>query len=126
QNVPWTVSQNYAPATYPTGDQMASVPTLANPFGPPVTVQPKTTADLNAANPLVASWALANQTPYMESYTMSIQHQIKTNTLVQITYAGSRGLHLQEASNINEVQPGPGSNASRRLIQALSNVTTVN
>jgi hypothetical protein len=126
QNVPWTVSQNYSPSTYPTGDQMASVPTIANPFGPPVTVQPKTTADLNAANPLVAGWSMANQTPYMESYSLNIEHQIKGNTLVQVTYAGSRGIHLQEAFNINEVEPGPGSNASRRLIQALSNVATVN
>lgn len=126
QNVPWTVSQNYSPPTYPTGAQMATVPLISNPFGPPVTVQPMGTAALNAANPLVASWAFANQTPYMESYSLNIEHQLKNTLLVQIGYAGSRGIHLQEASNINEVQPGPGSLASRRLIQSLSNVSTIN
>jgi len=126
QNVPWTVSQNYSPAVYPLAAQMASVPTIANPFGPPVTVQPMTTADLNAANPLIASWAFANQTPYMESYNLDIQHQFMTSWLLEIAYAGSRGIHLQEASNINEVEPGTGSLASRRLIQPLSNVSTIN
>lgn len=126
QNVPWTVSQNYAPPTYPTAAQMASVPLISNPFGPPVTVQPVGTAALNAANPLVASWAFANQTPYMESYSLNVEHQIKSSLLVQVAYAGSRGIHLQEGFNINEVEPGPGSLASRRLIQPLSNVTTIN
>lgn len=126
QNVPWTVSQNYSPATYPLNTQMASVPTIANPFGPPVTVQPTTAAQLDAANPLVASWAFANQTPYMESYSLNIQHEFSGNFLLQIGYAGSRGIHLQEASNINEVEPGPGSLASRRLIQPLADVATIN
>jgi len=126
QNVPWTVSQNYSPATYPLASQMSAVPTIANPFGPPVTVQPTTTAQLNAANPLIASWAYGNQTPYMESYSLNIEHEFAGNLLLQAGYAGSRGIHLQEGFNINEVEPGPGSPASRRLIQPLSNVSTVN
>ena len=126
QNVPWTVSQNYSPAVYPLAGQMSAVPVINNPFGAPVTVQPTTTAELNAANPLIASWAFQNQTPYMESYGLNIQHQFRGGFLFQIGYAGSRGIHLQAASNINEVQPGPGSLASRRLIQPLANVATVN
>jgi hypothetical protein len=46
--------------------------------------------------------------------------------LFEVSYAGSRGLHLQEGMNINEIEPGPGSNASRRLIQSLNNVASIN
>ena len=126
QNVPYTVSQNYSPPVYPTSSQFGSIPTIADPFGPPVTVQPMSSADLNAANPLIYSWAFRNQTPYMQSYNIDVQHQFTTNMLLEVAYAGSRGIHLQEGFNINEVEPGPGSLASRRLIQPLSNVTTIN
>ncbi|MGH9470638.1 MAG: carboxypeptidase regulatory-like domain-containing protein [Terriglobia bacterium] len=126
QNVPWTVSQNYSPPVYPLASQMSSVPMIADPFGPAVAVQPFTTSGLNAANPLVASWAFANQTPYMESYNLDVQHQLTPTMLVEAAYAGSRGIHLQEGYNINQVQPGPGSLASRRLIQPLSSVATIN
>jgi hypothetical protein len=126
QNVPWTVSQNYNPPVYPLGSQMPSVPTLSDPFGRAVAVQPTTAAQLNAANPLVASWAFANQTPYMETYDLDVQRQLTGTLLFEIAYAGSRGIHLQESSNIDEVQPGTGSLASRRLIQPLANVSTIN
>lgn len=126
QNVPYTVSQNYSPATYPLASQMTSVPTINDPFGPAVAVQPFGTAPLNAANPLVASWAFANQTPYMETYNLDVQRQLTPTMLVEVAYGGSRGIHLQEGYNVNEVQPGPGSLASRRLIQPLSGVSTIN
>lgn len=126
QQVPYTVSQNYNPAVYPLGSQMASVPTINNPFGPAVSVQPFTTAQLNAANPLVLGWAFANQTPYMETYNLDVQRQLTPTMLLEVAYGGSRGIHLQEGYNMNEVQPGPGSQASRRLIQPLSSVATIN
>lgn len=126
QNVPYTVAQSYAPPTFPLGTQMASIPTIADPFGPPATTQPLTTAELNAANPAIYGVSFANQTPYMESYNLDVQRQITPTLLFEIAYAGSRGIHLLETYNINEVEPGPGSLASRRLIQPLSNVTTIN
>ncbi len=124
-NVPYTVAQSYSPPTYPLGTQMASIPTIADPFGPPFSPQPFTTAQLNAANPAINAESFANQTPYMESYNLDVQHQLTPTLLFQIAYAGSRGIHLTEAYNINEVEPGPGSLASRRLIQPLSNVATI-
>ncbi|MGH9328094.1 MAG: carboxypeptidase regulatory-like domain-containing protein [Terriglobia bacterium] len=124
-NVPWLVSQGYAPDEYPLGSQMSSVPTIADPFGPPVAVQPLTTAQLNAANPYVQAQNFSNLTPYMESYSLSVQHQLTPGLLFQVGYQGSRGIHLLESGNLNEVEPGPGSLASRRLIPSLGNVTTV-
>jgi hypothetical protein len=46
--------------------------------------------------------------------------------MAEVAYAGSRGRNLIWVGNINEVQPGPGSQASRRLIEPLSNVSTIN
>jgi hypothetical protein len=123
--VPWLVSQSYSPDEYPLGPTMASIPTIADPFGPPVTVQPTTTAELNADNPAVLAEEFANWTPYWETYTFNVERQITRSTLFQIGYAGSRGIHLLDRYNINEVEPGPGSLASRRLIQPLSNVASI-
>ncbi len=126
QNIPYTVTANYSPATYPLGTAMSSVPTIADPFGPPVTVQPFTTAELNAANPTAYGWAFDYKTPYMESYTLDVQHSLSPTLLLDVGYAGSRGIHLLEGWNPNEVQPGTGSQASRRLIPALSNDSSLN
>ncbi len=122
---PWLMSQSYSPDEYPLGTDMASAPTIADPFGPPVIVQPTNTAQLNAANPYVLGQNFSNLTPYMETYTFDVQRQITPNTLLQIGYAGSRGIHILEAMNLNEVEPGPGSMASRRLIQSLNNVNEI-
>ena len=46
--------------------------------------------------------------------------------MAEVAYVGSKGSNLIWVGNINEVQPGPGSQASRRLIQPLSNVATIN
>jgi hypothetical protein len=56
QQVPWTISQNFTPETNPT--DWSRVPTIDNPFPPIQVVKPRTTAELNAANPRVLghSW----------------------------------------------------------------------
>ncbi|HTV56061.1 MAG TPA: TonB-dependent receptor, partial [Terriglobia bacterium] len=122
---PFTVAQNYSPPAYPTAAQFATIPQINDLFGPPVTSQPLTTAALDALNPAVFGYALANQTPYMEGWNLDVERQISPTLLFQIAYAGSRGIHLETEYNINEVEPGPGTLASRRLIQALSNVSTI-
>jgi outer membrane receptor protein involved in Fe transport len=125
QNVPFTISQNFSPATNPPGTQMSGIPTINNPFPPITPVMPLTTAALNAANPSVIGHAFNNLTPYMESWNFDVERQLGASTLAEIAYAGSRGIHLMFCYNANEIQPGVGSQASRRLIQALSNVNTI-
>ena len=41
------------------------------------------------------------------------------------SYAGSAGKHLVLCYNPNEVQPGPGSQASRRLLQPIASVSNM-
>jgi hypothetical protein len=110
QQVPWTISQNTATVPqYPLGTAMGSVPTINNPFGPPVPVQPMTTADLVAANPSVIGQSFTNQTPYYETWNFDIEHEIGSTMLAEVAYAGSRGVHLMYCYNPQEVEPGPPS-----------------
>ena len=126
QNVPNSTSQNYSVETNPLDFSPTRVPRLSNPFPPIVPLKPQGTAQLNAANPLVFGHAFSNETPNMDSWQLSYQRQITNTLMAEVAYAGSRGRNLIWVGNINEVQPGPGSQASRRLIQPLSNVATIN
>ncbi len=128
ENVPYTVSQNFAPNTYPLS--FTGVPQIQNLFPPVQTVQPIGTAQLNAASPAIVGHQFNNLTPYMESWNLDIQHEINSSTVVQLAYAGSRGVHLTYCYNPNEVLPGTpgvdnaGSLASRRIFQPLNNVSS--
>ena len=125
QNVPFTISQNFSPAINPLGTQMSTIPAINNPFPPITPVMPLTTAALNSANPSVIGHAFNNLTPYMESWNLDVERQLGANSVAEIAYAGSRGIHLMFCYNANEIQPGPASQASRRLIQPLGNVNTI-
>ena len=126
QNIPNSVSQNYSVETNPLDFSPTRVPRLSNPFPPIVPRKPQGTAELNAANPIVFGHAFSNETPNMDSWQVSFERQITNTLMAEVAYAGSRGSNLIWVGNINEVQPGPGSQASRRLIQPLANVATIN
>jgi hypothetical protein len=126
QNVPNSTSQNYSVETNPLDFSPNRVPRLSNPFPAIVPLKPQGTAQLNAANPLVFGHAFSNETPNMDSWQLSYQRQLTNTLMAEVAYAGSRARNLIWVGNINEVQPGPGSQASRRLIQPLANVATIN
>jgi hypothetical protein len=123
QQVPYTISQNVSSETNPL--DFSTVPTLNNPFPPIVQVKPRTTAELNAANPRVLGHGFENQTPSAQQWHLGVEHQLFSAMVVELTYAGSAGKHLVLCFNPNEVQPGTGSLASRRLIQPLSNLSNM-
>jgi len=115
QQVPWTISQNTPTVElYPT--DLSSVARINSPFGPPVPVQPMTTAQLIATNPSILGGSFKNQTPYYETWTVSLEHQLGANTLLELAYAGSRGIHLLYAYNPQEVEPGPSSIPSSQRV----------
>jgi hypothetical protein len=124
-NVPFIFSQSYTEATDPIASQYAAYPTINLPFTAPVTVQPMGTAALQAAAPVVIGWSFANKTPHAQSYTLNIQRQVTPSMLLEVGYGGSLGRALPGSVNLNEVQLGTTSTASRRLIQPLSNLTTI-
>ena len=125
QQVPYTISQNYSVETNPLVYTPDRVPRLSNPFKPIVQIQPKTTEELNAANPRVLGHSFSNETSSMQTWQVSYERQITNTLMAEAAYVGSKGDHLVWCYNPNEVQPGPGSQASRRLIQPLANVSNM-
>ena len=115
---PYTISQNYSVETNPS--DFSRVPLLSNPFPPIAPVKPRTTAELNAANPRVLGHDFENETPSMQTWQVSYERQLTQTLMAEVAYVGSKGDHLVVCFNPNEVQPGPGTQASRRLLQPLS------
>jgi hypothetical protein len=123
QQVPYTISQNVSFATNPT--DFTAVRTIDNPFPPIVQVKPRTTAELQAANPRVLGHSFENETPYAEQWHLGIERRLLTALAVELTYAGSAGKHIVFCYNPNEVQPGIGSQESRRLLQPLNRLNAM-
>jgi len=123
QQVPYTISQNYSVETNPS--DFSRVPLISNPFPPIAQVKPRTTAELNAANPRVLGHAFENQTPSMQTWQASYERQLTQTLMAEIAYVGSKGSHLIVCYNPNEVQPGPGTQGSRRLLQPLANLSNM-
>lgn len=47
------------------------------------------------------------KTAYAHMYSLSVEHQLASNTLLTLTYSGSRGLHQYSISNFNRPGYGP-------------------
>jgi Carboxypeptidase regulatory-like domain/TonB dependent receptor-like, beta-barrel/TonB-dependent Receptor Plug Domain len=123
QQVPYTISQNVNHETNPL--DFSIVRTIDNPFPPIVPVKPRTTAELQVANPRVLGHSFENETPYAEQWHLGIERQISRSMIADVSYVGSAGKHIVFCYNPNEVQPGPTSQASRRLLQPLSNLNNM-
>lgn len=124
-NVPVFFTQSLAFPDFPVG--MGNVATIDNPFPLPQAVKPRTTAELNALSPAprINGHAFENRTPYMQTWTSNIQRQLSPSLMVEVDYAGSTGMNLAQSYNPNQVMPGPGALAPRRLIQPLNNIVNM-
>jgi len=76
--------------------------------------------------PTIIAHEFSNLTPYAQSYSLNIERALTRSVVLEVGYAGSRGIHIPVFFNVNEIQPGSGSNASRRLIQPLNNISNIN
>jgi hypothetical protein len=123
QQVPYTISQNVSFDVTPVN--FGAVRTIDDPFPAIAQVKPRTTAELQAANPRVLGHSFENETPYAEQWHLGVERRLFGAMAAELTYAGSAGKHLVYCYNANEIQPGIGSQASRRLIPALSNVANI-
>ncbi len=123
QQVPYTISQNVNFATNPT--DFSTVRTIDDPFPAIVQVKPRTTEELQAANPRVLGHSFENETPYAEQWHLGVERRLLSTMALELTYAGSAGKHLVFCYNPNEVQPGIGTQESRRLIQPLNRLNNM-
>lgn len=51
------------------------------------------------------------QTPYMQHWSLDVQHQLGNNTVFTVGYYGSKGTHLIGLTELNEVPPGVALNS---------------
>ena len=123
QQVPYTISQNVSFATNPTN--FSTVRTIDDPFPPIAQVKPRTTAELQAANPRVLGHSFENETPYAEQWHLGVERRLFAAMALELTYAGSAGKHIIFCYNPNEVQPGIGTLESRRLLQPLNRLNNM-
>ncbi len=122
--VPYIFTQNIVPEVNPT--DFSRVPVINRPFPAIQTIKPRTTAELNAANPGGQGHDYNNLTGYAQHWSANVQRQLSETLLGEVAYAGSRGVHVMINLPLNEVQPGVGTQQSRRLIQPLNNITAIN
>ena len=47
--------------------------------------------------------------PYVQQWSFSIQRQLPWNTIVSVAYVGSKGTHLTDQVQLNQLQPVPAS-----------------
>lgn len=57
---------------------------------------------------------------YIQQWSAAIEQSLGKDTVLEIGYLGSRGLHLQRAHLINNAQPGPGLIQPRRPFKKIS------
>ncbi|MGH9398361.1 MAG: carboxypeptidase regulatory-like domain-containing protein [Terriglobia bacterium] len=47
--------------------------------------------------------------PYVQQWNLDVQHNLGANTVVSVAYVGSKGTHLTDQRNLNQLQPVPAS-----------------
>jgi carboxypeptidase family protein/TonB-dependent receptor-like protein len=94
------------PGTFQSTTVVASALTLADPFP---SNAPAGTATVTGITPNFL-------TPYLQQFGLGMQRQVTANTLLDVSYYGSKGAHLQTQNNIN--QPPPSTLATAALVNA--------
>jgi hypothetical protein len=51
-------------------------------------------------------------TGYVQSYQLSVQREITSNTVLDVAYVGSHGVHLRVLTDFNQAMPNPGVGSS--------------
>ena len=116
---PYSVRNNLTPATVPIP---ASDPKLSNQLFPAYTTLgpfPESTlsfiAVIESENPL---------DPYVQTWTLSVERQLGSNTTLEVNYIGNHGTHLLDRRDISQPYPVPASSVS--FCQQQSNGQYVN
>ncbi|MGH9453697.1 MAG: TonB-dependent receptor, partial [Terriglobia bacterium] len=45
--------------------------------------------------------------PYVQQWNLNVQHNLKANTILSVAYVGSKGTHLTDQRNLNQLLPVP-------------------
>jgi Carboxypeptidase regulatory-like domain/TonB dependent receptor len=109
-NPPFFVSKNFnqpcgaASANPATVDcSLPGIPTLSSGFPANSLTDPEPPPLLFSLDPKLV-------TPYMQQWHLSTQYELPSNTVFEVTYAGSRGLKQYIYLNGNQAEPNPDPN----------------
>lgn len=113
-NFPFRTSEtfNNVQPNAATGITPGSAFTLSAPFG-----------GVAASVVNIAARAKDFKLGYVTKYSLGIQWQFLSNTVLDLDYMGSLSRHLYTSFNINQPPPGPTSIASRRPFPVLGSIT---
>ncbi len=73
---------------------------------------------------LFGAWPDAYPNGMTNQWNINVQRTLPGNALFSIAYVGSNTINNQIERDINQPEPGPGSNNSRRFLPQFSNITT--
>jgi hypothetical protein len=115
---PWGTGKTSIRAGYGVYHEQVLVGTFLQNIGtnPPYQETVSTTSNTRLDNPVTATSVGGAQslravqsdwhTPYMQHWSLDIQHQVRNNTIFTIGYYGSKGTHLIGITELNSVAPG--------------------
>jgi hypothetical protein len=61
--------------------------------------------------------------PYVQQFTLGLQHELQPNLVLDVGYVGSKGTNLKRSRNINQAVAGPESMESRRPFRGLDRIS---
>ncbi len=86
----------------------------AGPFSPPFQTNIVNMFTLTTSTPVVPGIQRNSRTAYIEQFSFGVQHELKRNLVMDISYSGSAGHKLPVGWNINQALPGTAALTARR------------
>lgn len=97
--------------TFSAGSETPAL-TFANPF-----------PESAGTSPLAAAGIDVPKRPYVQHFTLGVQHEVRPNLVLDVGYVGSRGTNLKRIRNINQAVAGPEPTESRRPFRGLDRIS---
>ncbi|MBI4470114.1 MAG: TonB-dependent receptor, partial [Acidobacteria bacterium] len=77
----------------------------------------------NMIDPVVNNYPEDFPFPYVQQWSLNMEHELPASMLLQVGYVGSSSVRLWGAVNINRPPPGPGEIQARRPLQGVGGVS---
>ena len=84
------------------------------PYGPNVSIFGAATGSLPTTNIPIFAVDPNLRTPYVHSYNLNLQHELRPGTVLQAAYVGSSGFKLYRLRDLNQAGPGPAATRQER------------
>ena len=111
--VPSPVSSPITAATTPdTGNLSNPFPQINGVLPQPVGRDPNFSSQIQGLT--ISGIVAGARYPYVEQWNMNVQHQLASNSVFQVGYQGSKGTHIRNSVNLNQL---PDSYASQAATQ---------